>query len=198
MKCAQCGYDIFEGTSCPACGYENSTTNASASADAGAAAAPSFDEYAPEIPIKPVFPMKWYKFLLVLLWIGAVLNFFNAISIFTGAEYEGSADVVYEMYPTLKLIDMLSGVNTLLMCAFQIFTWYSLKSYKRKAPMYLTILYAWGIAFTVVYAAAYFVAIGESPLELFSALNYPAIFTPVALIIYNRTYFNKRAELFVN
>ena len=194
MKCTKCGYDILEGTSCPVCGYENSMDNAGA--DAGAAA--SFDAYAPEIPIKPVFPMKWYKALLVLMWIGAVLNVLYSVTYFTGSSYEGNASLVYATYPTLKTLDMLAGVSTLLLSALQIVTWYRLKEYKKNGPMLLTVIYAWNIVFGMVYSVTgYYVIVGSLD-GIASSLNYAAIFAPLVFLICNHVYFKRRAELFVN
>lgn len=192
MKCTKCGYDIFEGTSCPVCGYENSADNVSAEAGS------SFDGYAPEIPIKPVFPMKWYKALLVLMWIGAVLNVLYAVTYFTGSSYEGQASQVYAMFPTLKTLDVLAGFCALLLSAFQIVTWHHLKGYKKNGPLFLTIIYAWNIVFGILYSTmGYYVIVGSLD-GLASSLNYTRLLAPLVFLICNYTYFKRRAELFVN
>lgn len=104
MFCRNCGNSLPDGTQfCPSCGTP---------CDAASAASVN-----PVNPVNPVFeapkyPMKWFKFLIYFaLWFGGILNVLNGIRMMTGRQYGGLEELVYELYGSLQIADILVGAQ---------------------------------------------------------------------------------------
>lgn len=228
MKCVKCGYEIYEGDICPLCGCKNSTTNSGASTtttetsytqtgDTGFTPADTA-----EVSIESSYSMKWYKFLKVILWFGIISNVISIFTYFTGADYEGFEDELYEMLPSLKSLDMFGGVFCIVMAIFTFIVWHSLHNYKAIGPKLLTVMYIANTAFFAIYMFAFSSIIGSAETTtiygdsyiqggyqyqeyldltvLSSASIAPTIMQiigGIVMIIANRTYFKNRADLFV-
>ncbi len=143
--------------------------------------------------------MKWYKFLIwFALWAGAALLAAQGIGYLTGASYrDGSgltADTVYGNFPGLRIWDKIYGAGLLLLAAFNVFTRFRLSGFKANGPKCLYFTYALQALLAVVNAITVATITGVS-----GAVNaVGAAVICAALIILNRSYFNKRGELFVN
>lgn len=118
MYCRFCGKQIPDQAKfCPECGADL--------APAPSAAPPEstpFFPAAPVVPVEPAMPpqgtpdpaaafgviaaprrgMKWFKFIIYFqLWAGMLVNLVTAGKYFTGAYYEGNAEMVYRVFPAL-------------------------------------------------------------------------------------------------
>lgn len=197
MKCANCGYEIPSGTTCPNCGYTN-----------------------PQVAIKSAYPMKWFKTLLVLLWFGMVGNVISSILFFTGTVYQGFADEVYNIIPSLKPVDVICGIFCLGMVVFAFIVWLRLKNYKKHAPRLLIIMYIVNTVFLIVYSIALYSIIAgagttiiyghsyvvgnyqyQEYLDLskvsFSISDIIEVVASIVMTIVNYIYFRNRRSLFV-
>jgi cell shape-determining protein MreD len=88
-----------------------------------------------------------------------------------------------------------AGIMSIAMGIFCLVVRSQLVKYKRSAPAKLTALYVWNIVFSVVYTIVG--AFGIDMMGMTSTLL-PTLFWNVILIIANKVYFKKRAELFCN
>ena len=143
-------------------------------------------------------PMKWFKFLIYFtLFASAFLNVINGIRLITGAQYEGSADLVYSMYEGLKTVDMLVGVLAIALAFLAVYTRIRLAGYYENGPKLLTIFYIAIAAINFVNIIGYAMILPE---EIIKTLNFSSlagqIVTSIVLIIANNVYFKKRAHLF--
>lgn len=208
MKCTMCGYEISEGTVCPICGYDNS----------GAAGSNSTKE----VTAKNAYPMKWYKTLLVLLWLGIIGNVISGILSFTGSAYQGFVEKVYDMLPSLKPLDIFDGIFSLGMTIFMFIVWLRLKNYKKHAPTLVTLMYLINTVVSIVYLIAFYSIIAGagttiiygssyvqggylyqeyldlSKVSSFLALDIIGIIVDIVMTIANFIYFRKRSDLFIN
>ena len=192
-KCPGCGAEVEESTrTCPYCGTEFAGSAGSTPAMPNAQAQAT----QPEVVSLYQFGMKWFKFLIYFaLFASAVLNFFSAISFFTGATY-GDPEVIeaiYETYPALKAVDITVGVLTLGLAGLAIFTRFQLAAFKKNAPILLYVMYGLDLAISLLYVLVASVATG---LNLFSGNTAVSILTSVVMIACNVVYFKKRACLF--
>lgn len=162
MKCVKCGYEIYEGDTCPLCGCKNSTTNSSGTSSTGAET--SYTQtgdtgFTPadtaEVSIESSYSMKWYKVLKVILWFGIISNVISAFTYFTGSTYQGFEDELYEMLPSLKTLDMFEGVLCIAMTVFTFIVWRALHNYKANGPKMLTVMYIINIASYAIYMFAF-------------------------------------------
>lgn len=145
-------------------------------------------------------PMKWFKFLIYFaLFAGAVLNVISAIPMLTGSIYEGSADLVYAMFEGLQAVDMLSGLLMLATAAIGVYTRFRLAKYCQNGPKMVTVLYIMAVAVNLFYLIGVSAVLPEAVLESVDMTSsITSIVTSVIMIFVNRTYFQKRAHLFVN
>lgn len=146
MKCANCGCEFPEGSFCPQCGNE-------VALGGGAFA-------------RTDYSMKWYKFIKFALCLSAVLNAIDALTFFTGAMYEGIADKLYALLPSLSYVNIFAGVFYLGMAAFNIVTFDALKKYKENGPKFLVLVYALNILFSIVYFVLVSRVIGSSSTQV--------------------------------
>ncbi len=167
------------------------------------------------------YPMKWYKFLLVVLWLGMIGNAISAFSFFTGLPYLDCVDEVYEALPLLKLVDKVSGLYCVGLVLVGFVVWLGLKNYRWYAPTLLLLMYAANIIFLIADAVALHLIIGGSETTViygsshiagnyqyqtyvdlnelsFSASDLISIIISIVMAIANYIYFRNRASLFVN
>ena len=201
MYCRFCGKQIPDHAKfCPECG-------------ADLAPAPSA---APVVPVEPVRPpqgtpdpaaatgvietpqrgMKWFKFIIYFqLWASLLATLVMAEKFFTGAYYEGNADWVYSVYPTLKALDVCMGIFSVALCVYTVFVQRSLAKFRTKGPMMYYSLYAIDIGIALLYILIGSIIVGFS---LFSADIAVELAPSVIMILINIRYFNNRKHLFVN
>lgn len=142
-------------------------------------------------------PMKWFKFMIYFaLFAAAVLNFANAFQYATGMIYGGSAGIVYEVFPKLKLIDMIMGGACFVLAIFNIITRNSLAKFKSSGPKLLTTSYILIIATNVIYYAAATNVIGSNASTISTLIT--SCLGTVIMLIANGIYFKHRKHMFVN
>lgn len=152
--------------------------------------------------------MKWYKFLIyVQLFLGTVVALFTAVSYLRGAHWDELFELpkalMYGFFPSLRVVDIVTGILYLCMAAFCILVRQQLAHYKRNA---LKLLYGlrglsivtylfWGVLTTVVLSDTYDIG------ELIVALLLSPILSSIMILVLvslEKVYFTKRQHLFVN
>ena len=205
MKCGRCETEFSVGRYCPHCGADMENAD---------------NVYTGSLP-KREYPMKWYKFLKVVLWIGIIVNFSQGVMSIVGNSYEGMSDAVYAAVPGLRGLDIFYGFALIAFAVLEFAAWSGLKNYKESGPKFLISFYVvsivagviYMIAFSsvvsaadvgVIYGEAY--QVGEQMYTPYVDLNASGI-TPssiagigvsIAMAIYNYRYFKEREELFIN
>ena len=216
MYCRFCGTKIPDNVKfCPECGA-NLAPVPSAAPEESAPAAPA----APEIPTPfdptPYDPapysadsfasadvaaaprrgMKWFKFIIYFqLWAGMLVNLVTAGKYFTGAYYEGNAEMVYRFFPALQPLDIVMGVVCLALAVYAVVVQRALAKFRAKGPMMYYLMYIVNTAVTVLYLIIGSIIIGQSA---FTAEVAGSIIGSIVMIFINIPYFNNRKHLFVN
>lgn len=136
-------------------------------------------------------PMKWHYFLISFpLWAGAILNFLTGLILQTGSAYG-------VVIPPTAFIDKLYGTGLIGLGVFQILTRFQLARFKARGPVMLLICYAAGIALQVLYALLT-LASGASVTDLVQLIDPISIGISVTMILAHKSYYDKRAELFIH
>ena len=216
MYCRFCGTKIPDNVKfCPECGA-NLAPVPSAAPEESAPAAPA----APEIPTPydptpydpapysadsfasadvaaaPQRGMKWFKFIIYFqLWAGMLVNLVTAGKYFTGAYYEGSAEMVYRFFPALQPLDIVMGVVCLALAVYAVVVQRALAKFRAKGPMMYYLMYIVNTAVTVLYLLIGSIIIGQSA---FTAEVAGSIIGSIVMLFVNIPYFNNRKHLFVN
>ncbi len=216
MYCRFCGTKIPDNVkSCPECGA-NLAPVPSAAPEESAPAAPA----APEIPTPfdptpydpapysadsfasadvaaaPQRGMKWFKFIIYFqLWAGMLVNLVTAGKYFTGAYYEGNAEMVYRFFPALQPLDIVMGVVCLALAVYAVVVQRALAKFRAKGPMMYYLMYIVNTAVTVLYLIIGSIIIGQSA---FTAEVAGSIIGSIVMLFVNIPYFNNRKHLFVN
>lgn len=216
MYCRFCGTKIPDNVKfCPECGA-NLAPVPSAAPEESAPAAPA----APEIPTPfdptpydpapysadsfasadvaaaPQRGMKWFKFIIYFqLWAGMLVNLVTAGKYFTGAYYEGNAEMVYRFFPALQPLDIVMGVFCLALAVYAVVVQRALAKFRAKGPMMYYLMYIVNTAVTVLYLIIGSIIIGQSA---FTAEVAGSIIGSIVMLFVNIPYFNNRKHLFVN
>ncbi len=216
MYCRFCGTKIPDNVKfCPECGA-NLAPVPSAAPEESVPAAPA----APEIPTPfdptpydpapysadsfasadvvaaPQRGMKWFKFIIYFqLWAGMLVNLVTAGKYFTGAYYEGSAEMVYRFFPALQPLDIVMGVVCLALAVYAVVVQRALAKFRAKGPMMYYLMYIVNTAVTVLYLIIGSIIIGQSA---FTAEVAGSIIGSIVMLFVNIPYFNNRKHLFVN
>ena len=216
MYCRFCGTKIPDNVKfCPECGA-NLAPVPSAAPEESAPAAPA----APEIPTPydptPYDPapysadsfasadvaaaprrgMKWFKFIIYFqLWAGMLFNLVTAGKYFTGAHYEGKAEMVYRVFPALQPLDIVLGVVGLALAVYTVVVQRALAKFRAKGPMMYYLMFIVNTAVTVLSLLIASIILGQS---VFTAEVAGSIIGSLVMIFINIPYFNNRKHLFVN
>ena len=216
MYCRFCGTKIPDNVKfCPECGA-NLAPVPSAAPEESAPAAPA----APEIPTPfdptpydpapysadsfasadvaaaPQRGMKWFKFIIYFqLWASMLVNLVTAGKYFTGAYYEGNAEMVYRFFPALQPLDIVMGVVCLALAVYAVVVQRALAKFRAKGPMMYYLMYIVNTAVTVLYLIIGSIIIGQSA---FTAEVAGSIIGSIVMLFVNIPYFNNRKHLFVN
>ena len=189
--CAECGAPFAAAA---AAGADPVAADVPASADASSAADSSASEAAPAS-----HPMKWHKFQMVTLVIGAGLAVLMGVSIVTGLYYRAYgmyAETVYGAYPMLMMLNMAYGIVIIALGVFQYIVRNRLKRFEQNGPWSLFILYALCIVTQLLYWVAGIAAIGKPPRNFTSDLVGMA--QNIIMMTLQKIYYDKRKDLFVN
>ena len=212
MYCRFCGKQIPDNAKfCSECGA-NLAPAPSAAPEESAPAVPM----APENATAPAMPpqgtpdpaaaigvietpqrgMKWFKFIIYFqLWAGMLVNLVTAVKYFTGAYYEGSAEMVYTFFPALQPLDIVMGVFCLALAVYAVVVQRALAKFRTKGPMMYYLMYIVSTAGTVLYLLIGSLIIGQSA---FTAETAGSFTGSLFMIFINIPYFNNRKHLFVN
>ncbi len=145
------------------------------------------------------YPMKWYKFLIYFaLFFGAILNFGTGILYVTGEVYSlqsSSPEMVYYVFGNLKGLDVIMGILLIAISVFGIYTRFQLAGFKANGPMCVYILYGATAALNFLYPL---IASAITDISgLFDTSTITSVCVSLAMIGLNKTYFDKRKELFI-
>lgn len=213
MYCRFCGTKIPDNVKfCPECGANlapASTPSAAPEESAPVvpmapenAAAPAMPHGTPDpsaaigVIATPQRGMKWFKFIIYFqLWAGMLVNLVTAVKYFTGAYYEGSAEMVYTFFPALHPLDIVMGVFCLALAAYAVVVQRVLAKFRTKGPMMYYLMYIVSTAGTVLYLLIGSLIIGQSA---FTAETAGSFTGSLFMIFINIPYFNNRKHLFVN
>ena len=169
----------------------------------------------------PQLGMKWYKALLVILWLSIISDFISGAMYFTGIIYQGYAEKVYDIMPSLLTLDRVSGVFCFAMVIFTFIVWLELKKYKKMAPKLVTIMYILNTVYLIAYTFILYSVIDSAGITIiygdkyiqgmyeyqeyldlsevaFSASDLVSIIVSIVMTVVNYIYFHKRTDLFVN
>ena len=116
--CIHCGAQMDDTSNfCPNCGTRCNDQN-----DMERSVYQPYEEPRESVPEVRAeqYPMKWHKFLMVVMIISAVFTIINGISFIAGFEYSeyqftkygANASMVYNAFPGLKTCDTFYGVET--------------------------------------------------------------------------------------
>lgn len=154
-------------------------------------------------PIKPIYPMKWFKFLIYfLLFFSAVMNAAVAVSYFQGLLYinpytgENIADLVYNEWPTLQTLDILMGLFAIASAIFAVVVRFRLSGYYKDAVNYVFAFYLISAVVNLLYAIAVFAIIGADSEVADLSSTFTGFAVQLAIAFANKTYFAKRKDLF--
>lgn len=140
--------------------------------------------------------MKWFKFIIYFqLWAGMLVNLVTAGKYFTGAYYEGNAEMVYRVFPALQPLDIVMGVVCLALAVYAVVVQRALAKFRAKGPMMYYLMYIVNTAVTVLYLLIGSIIIGQS---VFTAEVAGSIIGSLVMLFVNIPYFNNRKHLFVN
>ena len=144
--------------------------------------------------------MKYYKYLKVMLVLGAILNLGSTITYFNGDVYlkQGlSPTLVYLEFPNLKLLDIAFGIVIMVLAAFQFYVRNQLAWKTRRAPKMIVILHAISFVPNMIYNIGVGIVVGDVNSAILSSVIPTLIICPIyAYITY--VYFAKRKFMFVN
>ncbi len=142
------------------------------------------------------YPMKWYKFIIyVQLFLTALLNLGSAVSYFTGNQYRGNVDAVYATFPGMKTLDTLMGVASIAVAVFGVIVRQKLAGFKKEGPRWYLILFGVSAVASVLYLIA---GSNITGINLMDSSSVSSIAVSIVMIVVNKSYFDKRQELFVN
>ena len=190
--CAECGAPFAVAGAAEA---DPASVDVPASVDtASSAADSSASEAAPAS-----HPMKWHKFQMVMMVIGAGLAVLMGVSIVTGLYYRAYgmyAETVYSSFPLLMGLNMVYGIVIIALGGFQYIVRNRLKRFEQNGPWSLFILYALCIVTQLLYWVAGIAAIGKPPRNFTSDLVGMA--QNIIMMTLQKIYYDKRKDLFVN
>lgn len=140
--------------------------------------------------------LKWHKFLVYFaLWAGAIFAIPGAIAIFSGLHYLGAKDRIYEVFPSMQMVDMAYAAAIIAIAVYCIYVRYQLAGFKKGAPGKLLAMHVLSAAAPVAYAIAVSVISGVS-LDAKEILI--TLVGAVIGFLINKIYYGHRADLFVN
>ncbi|WP_273384107.1 zinc-ribbon domain-containing protein [Enorma phocaeensis] len=160
--------------------------------------APSWNA-ANQVPYPGALGMNWYKFIIWFqLFASALLALGNAIRLFTGMNYDGSARAVYLMFGGLQALDIVTGLFMLVLAAAAVFIRFELSGFKRDAPLHYLIYLGVSLAANLAYTLLFAMIVGAG---LFDLIDAPAVGNAIGLfglIVLSKIYFDKRKAMFCN
>ena len=191
-KCVSCGAEMEDRCNfCPNCGEKCGDGETLGFPDDGTGEASS-------VCRENRYPMKWHKFLMVVMIISAVLTVINGMGLLSGITYKTwdlDAEIFYETYPGMKACDIFYGIALISVGVFQVIVRNRLKQFCRNAPLSMQVMYGLAIASGLIYMLWASYAVGIS---MFDSSYMGSVGSSAVLLIINSIYYSKRKDLFVN
>ena len=148
---------------------------------------------------EPELGMKWHKFLIyVSLWLSAVNGFLNAIAYYAGTVYGAEAADVYAYYTGLNVLDKGMAIFCLALGFYSVVTRFALAKFKANGPKLLAALFAINLVLNVLYLILFSIITSIPLTGLLDASTLTTLLSNLALLIYNKWYYDARASLFIN
>ena len=157
------------------------------------------------------YPMKWHRFLMVMMIIVGIGAIISGVGYLTGFVYTAvtdstgstliTAEELYREFPGLKGWDIAYGIAIIGVGVYEIFVRNQLHAFRKNALKLLLLLYAGTLAVNIIYVIGAASALGYSVgdfLRDVDASSKAQIFRPVLFALINGVYYNKRRTLFVN
>lgn len=192
MKCQQCGDTLQEGARfCPKCGAVQRCADGSLP--------PPDEKISPEILVDS-YPMKWYKALIyVILFLNALSFLINGLQLLSGSAYGDRHAMVYNLFPGIKTLSVVTGAAYLVMAAASLFVRQMLAGFRKKAPQYLLALYVAGIVLSLTFCFATMLIVKEAVVYASMVVTMILVaLESLVILLANLSYFKKRKFMFVN
>lgn len=155
--------------------------------------------------------MNWHIALIYfILWLMAFMSLMNGLINVFGVQFgptgNGEMGVALHVYPDMRYpqIFILDGVFALAMCLYTVFVRFQLAGFKRRAPLYLVILFALNIVESLAYMAALTTLVPQL-VAASKANGNDVVMTTVGSAVLSAVvagltwvYYQRRRELFTN
>lgn len=204
MKCTNCGAEIADGSVfCGECGSKTESVETTveksvslgteeASVEANYSKTPESFTANATVNVN----LAWAKFLgYFALWAGALFNFISAVRSFTGSDFGYDKKAIYEMYPLVQPVMILTGILTLALsgaCAYSAICIIKQKKAVIKFLPLTNFLCAFVTAFNIIGLS---VAVSFNCSD---ASTIATILVNVAMGFVNMKYFSNRSEIYCN
>lgn len=141
--------------------------------------------------------MKWHKFLLILLWLGAALNIVSGIGYAFGGEllYGELGAEIYAAAPALATFDFACGVAMIVIGLFQFVMRGRLKRLCKNGPALLTASYIILIVFNIVSGVVPAI-LAPQYLMMDTTTVMSSVFGNILWLSVNASYYKKRKDMF--
>ena len=158
------------------------------------------------IPVAPyaaapqgsMLPMRWHRFLLILLLFAGVLNIIGGMLQLQGYHYASEGldpKTVYAAFPTLKIADLMYGIASIALGAFAFAVRSRLKNLCVDAPKLLITFFIATTVVSLIYRLWAFSIMGASAAD---PSTFSSILGCVVAVVIHSIYYSKRKHLFVN
>ena len=178
----------------------------------GDSASPYYTRSQPSRPAGyDAYPMKWHRFLMVMMIIVGAGAILSGIGYLTGFVYTAvtdstgstliTAEELYAEFPGLKGWDIAYGIAVIGVGVYEIFVRNQLRAFRKNALTLLLLLYAATLVINIIYVIGAASALGYSVGDFLQDVDTSSklqIFRPVLFAVINGVYYNKRKALFVN
>ena len=147
-----------------------------------------------------VRPMKFHKYLTrFALWVGALLNFYQAGLLISGNHYESEyqRNLVYQAYDGMKTVDEVGALVYVFVAIFGIHTAVRLIKRRKNAPKMLGFLYFTAAAGPMIYILMVSSRTGLPVAELIDHTFCVSVAGNALWLIISRIYYNKRIHMLV-
>lgn len=139
--------------------------------------------------------MKWHKFLLFLLWLGAAANILSGLSYFLVDLYGELTAEIYAVAPSLAIFDMASGAVIVALGIFQFVMRGRLKRMCANGPALLTVSYVLLMIINIVTAVVPAI-LAPNYLTVDIPTVMGNVFGNVLWLSVNASYYKKRMDMF--
>ena len=147
-------------------------------------------------PTPLVYPMNWHKFLIYFgLWMVAIVNILPAIGLFSGIIDVSASAYIYLGGLYIAPAEIISATTSLAVGVLALVARFALAKYRRSGPKLLVATYTVALIGNLLYFILSNLIIGVVPSSggVLGNIAGPALF-----LWANKTYYKKRAFMFVN